>query len=186
MGFCHPGNQSCCQSALLPSLLNPPESLRHICLAEILSGWSCDGNNTSQPCDKPMLPVDIQRHGSSRKCFKSPWQHFIVSQTCSPPACFPQELQQIQFVGQNQRGCEQQNWHNLSPVEGLAFSLCQWHRQASCSLAETQQHTLASKGFRLCAARERGKEDGVTPRSCLLQLTARRADSVRSSCSPST
>lgn len=62
------------------SLVNAPESLRCICLAEILSGWSWDSNNTSQTHDKLMLPVDIQRYSSGLKCFKSPWQHFIVPQ----------------------------------------------------------------------------------------------------------
>lgn len=89
--LCHPRNQSCSQLLLSPSLVNALESLKHICLTEILSEWSLDSNNTSQIHDKLMLPVDIQRYSSRLKCFKAPWQHFIVPQAYSPPACFTQD-----------------------------------------------------------------------------------------------
>lgn len=91
VGLCHPGNQSCSQLLLLLSLVNAPESLRHISLAESLSGWSWDSDNTSQNHDKLVLPLDIERYSSSLKCFKSSWQPFIVPQAYYNPACFPQD-----------------------------------------------------------------------------------------------
>lgn len=82
-------NQSCSQLLLLPSLLNAPESLRHITLAEILSGWSWGSNNTSQPHDMPMLSVAIEWYSSTLECFKSPFSISLFLRPAAPLLAFP-------------------------------------------------------------------------------------------------
>lgn len=121
VGFCHPGNQSCCQSALLPSLLNPPESLRHVCLAEILSGWSWDGNNTPQPCDKPMLPVDMQRHGSSRKCLNLLGSISSFLRPARPLLAFPRSSSKSSLWGRTKQAASSKTGTTPAPWKGRRF-----------------------------------------------------------------
>lgn len=121
-------NQSCSQFLLLPSLLNAPESLRHTALAEILSGWSWDSNNTSQRHDMPMLPVAIEWYSSTLKCFKPPFSISLFLRPAAPLLAFPRtpENKSSWCTRQEQRGCQHQNWQDPSPFRtGIFQQHCQ-------------------------------------------------------------
>lgn len=90
-----------------------------------------------------MLPVDIQKHSSRCKCFKSSWQHFVVLRPTNPLLAYPRSSSKssLWYTRQNQRDWKQKNWHNPSSFEGLAFSICQQRWQAGYSVSATKHHS---------------------------------------------